>query len=126
VASSVSQTIRNRNRIAIAIALATQPFLVGQAVSDADSRWEQQYRQTCAECHDKGKAKRPDARGAPRLGDARAWESRIAKGREAMYRKLLTGPHGRENPQPKKQEWRGDLIDNEIGNVLDYMLEQLP
>jgi cytochrome c5 len=126
MASSVSQSIRSRICFSIALALATQPILIKAAVADADARWEQRYRQACAECHDKGKAKRPDARGAPRLGDARAWESRMAKGREAMYKKLLTAPHGREVPESKKQEWRGDLIDTEIGNVLDYMLEQLP
>jgi cytochrome c5 len=126
LAFTVSRTIRGVSRIALALAIPGHLALVPTAAASADPRWVARYRQACADCHDKGKSKRPDARGAPRLGDSRAWESRIAKGREAMYKRLLTAPHGREIPESRTSEWRGGLGDAEIGSVLDYMLEQLP
>ena len=98
----------------------------GVRATDTDATAAGRYRRTCAECHDKGKSKRSDARGAPRLGDARAWESRVGKGRDALYRRLLAEPHGRDLAEDRRSEWRGRLTDADVGDVLDYMLEQLP
>jgi cytochrome c5 len=117
---------RGLARIALALLFLAAPLVAPNAAAEAGPLGAEPYRRACAECHNKGKSKRPDGRGAPRLGDARAWESRIAKGPESIYKKLLNEPHGRDVPEDKKSEWRGGLGDAEIRDVLDYMLEQLP
>ena len=46
------------------------------------------YQRYCFSCHAAGVA------GAPRMGDAEAWSSRMAKGREVMLRSTIDGMVG--------------------------------
>ena len=46
---------------------------------------EQVYRKSCAFCHDRGTA------GAPKLGDAQAWATRIAQGNDVLYTNSIKG-----------------------------------
>lgn len=75
----------------------------------------QVYNATCFACHTP-----PGVSGAPPLGDAAAWEPRIAQGRDLLNQHALAGI----NAMPAKGG-RTDLSDEEIIGAVDYMLEQL-
>lgn len=71
---------------------------------------------TCATCHT------DDFTGAPLIDNRKAWESRIAQGKEVLYAHAIDGffgPLGTEMPA------RGDnpqLSDAEVKAAVDYML----
>lgn len=75
----------------------------------------QVYNQTCTICHTP-----PGVTGAPPLGDAAAWEPRLAQGRELLNQHALLG----FNAMPPKGG-AVNLSDEEIIAAVDYMLEQL-
>ncbi len=71
---------------------------------------------TCAVCHT------DDFTGAPQVTDAKAWEPRLAKGKETLYEHALNGFFG---PQGTQMPARGDnpeLSDSEVKAAVDYML----
>ena len=70
----MESTFMRTNGIAGAVAL----FALGCVWSAQAADGEAIYRQTCAACHDAGVA------GAPKLGDAAAWQERRGKGVDAM------------------------------------------
>jgi cytochrome c5 len=70
---------------------------------------EHVYKTQCAACHGAGVA------GAPKLGDAAAWGSRIATGFEALVHSALAGK-GAMAPQGG-----GDFEDTEIARAVAYM-----
>ena len=74
------------------------------------------WMQVCRNCHLKGVA------GAPAIGDAAAWQPRLAKGKAALYRNAINGI-------PQEQGWsmppKGGmdrLSDTEVRHAVDYML----
>jgi len=74
---------------------------------------EQIYLNTCFSCHASGVA------GAPAVGDAEAWTPRAEKGRDALLRSTIEGmPPG----MPPKGLCM-DCTDEELGQAIDYMLE---
>lgn len=75
---------------------------------------EQVYNQFCATCHAAGVA------GAPVLGNAEAWQPRIAKGMETLWDHTLNG----FNAMPPKGTCM-DCSEEELRATLDYMLEQV-
>ena len=72
------------------------------------------YNKFCHTCHNTG------LNDAPKLGDAAAWEARLAKGRETLYANSIGGL----NLMPPKGG-RPDLSDEAVRLAVDYMLEQL-
>ena len=71
------------------------------------------YRETCAICHASGRD------GAPRVGDAKAWASRSAKGLSSLTDSAVAGvrkmpPHG----------GKLDLGDLEIRRAITYMVNE--
>jgi cytochrome c5 len=89
---------------------------------------EASYQRVCSKCHDKGKSKTPAGRGAPRLGDARAWESRIEKGIDSIYQKVISSKHGKADDDQHEdlKNFRQDLTDQQVRAVIEYMFEQVP
>jgi cytochrome c5 len=75
----------------------------------------QVFNASCFACHTP-----PGVGGAPPLGDAAAWEPRIAQGRALLNEHALTG----FNLMPPKGG-AVQLSDEEIIGAVDYMLEQL-
>lgn len=69
------------------------------------------YARVCAPCHGSGLA------GAPRLGDANAWEPRLAEG----YDRLVTSSLRGRGAMPPKGGHAG-LTDAEVIAALDYMI----
>jgi cytochrome c5 len=70
------------------------------------------YSKTCATCHAMGVA------GAPKLGDAAAWEPRITKGMDTLYGSVINGLGG----MPAKGLCF-TCSDDDIKAIVDYMVD---
>jgi cytochrome c5 len=85
-------------------------------VASAPKSGEQVYNMGCTTCHGAGIA------GAPKVGDAAAWEARIAQDMDTIYGHAINGYVGENGVMPAK----GGLIslsDDEVRAAVDYMLE---
>ncbi len=71
---------------------------------------EQVYQSACAVCHAAGIA------GAPKFGDAAAWEQRMAQGNDIMYEHAIKG----FNAMPAKGG-NMSLSDDAVKAAVDYM-----
>jgi len=74
---------------------------------------EEIYSQSCASCHDTGVA------GAPKTGDAEAWNSRIAKGEDMLVQNAINGI----GSMPPKGG-NSSLSDDQVRAAVNYMVEQ--
>jgi len=74
----------------------------------------QVYNSACLACHGAGIG------GAPILGDAAAWEARIAQGMDVLRDHAINGYTGDLGFMPAKGG-RVDLSDTEIAAAVDYM-----
>ncbi|MGI9310874.1 MAG: c-type cytochrome [bacterium] len=75
------------------------------------------YSGVCAVCHDAGIA------GAPRTGDATAWEARIAQGMEVLVAHAIDGFQGETGIMLPKGG-NPNLSDAEVEAAVAYMVEQ--
>ena len=74
---------------------------------------EATYIKYCASCHNAGVA------DAPKLGDAKKWDYRLKKGREALLQSTIDGiPPG----MPKKGLCLS-CSEQQLEDAIDYMLE---
>lgn len=103
------------NGIAGAVAL----FALGCVWSAQAADGEAIYRQTCAACHDAGVA------GAPKLGDAAAWQERRGKGVDAMLGLVVEGVQGYSGTMPPRGG-NATASDAELRAAIEFMLRQLP
>lgn len=87
---------------------------LGGAASHDLAAGEAAYKASCFACHDYGVA------GAPKLGDAAAWEARIATGYDTMLKTALNG----KGAMPAKGG-AAHLSDIEVGNVVAFMMEKV-
>ncbi len=71
------------------------------------------YTSACAACHGTGAA------GAPKMGDAAGWGSRIALGYEALLKTAIAG----KGAMPAKGG-NPSLSDAEVKAAVDYIVEQ--
>lgn len=97
------------SRLAIALIAALFAFAGQVAVAQAGKAV---YDKSCALCHGAGIA------GAPKLGEAPEWSSRIAKGMPALYAAALGGT-------PRGMPAKGgnlELKDAEVRAAVDYMV----
>lgn len=92
-----------------------QPEPAVQEVAAADSGFdvEAQYQMSCFACHATGAA------GAPILGDAEAWNTRMEKGMDAVMANVLNGV----NAMPAKGLCM-DCSDDNLRVLVDYMISQ--
>lgn len=87
------------------------------APSGSDHPGAALYRRICVACHDPG-SNFSASRGAPRLGNLEAWESRRRKGVNVLAESVL-------NPQDGQMIMpRADLTDDEVRSVIAFMLQQ--
>jgi cytochrome c5 len=80
---------------------------------------EQVFNQVCYACHAP-----PGAGGAPVVGDAAAWDPRIAQGLETLDQHALNGFQGEKGYMPPKGG-RVDMPDEEITAAVKYMVDQV-
>jgi cytochrome c5 len=78
----------------------------GAMAADAPEK----YQRSCFACHSSGAA------GAPKTGDAAAWEPRMAKGMDAMVASVKNGL----NAMPATGLC-GDCTDEEYKALIEYM-----
>lgn len=83
-----------------------------QASNGSARSGEEIYQAKCSTCHASGVA------GAPKLGDAAAWEPRIGKGMATLYANSINGFLG----MPPKGLCM-DCSDAELKDAVDYMVE---
>jgi cytochrome c5 len=83
-----------------------------QASSGGARSGEEIYQTKCSVCHASGAA------GAPKFGDAAAWEPRIGKGMDTLYTNAINGFLG----MPPKGLCM-DCSDAEIKGTVDYMVK---
>ncbi|MGB5333246.1 MAG: c-type cytochrome [Woeseiaceae bacterium] len=77
----------------------------------------QVYNSACLACHSAGVG------GAPVVGDADAWAPRIAQGVAVLTKHAIEGYTGSAGYMPAKGG-RTDLSDTEIGDAVEYMVNQ--
>lgn len=75
----------------------------------------QVYEQVCSACHGLGIA------GAPKAGDAAAWQPRLAKGKTVLYDHAVHGFTGTAGTMPAKGN-RLDIPDAIIEQGVDHMM----
>lgn len=75
------------------------------------------YGKTCALCHGAGIA------GAPKPGDKEAWASRIAQGKDTMYKHAIEGFTGANGMMPPRGGG-ASLTDDQVKAAVDYMADQ--
>lgn len=83
--------------------------------ADDTSVGETVYKKSCMSCHMTGAA------GAPKVGDAAAWKSRIAKGSTALVQSAITGVPG---TAMMARGTCGACSDDDIKAAVDYMIAQ--
>jgi len=84
------------------------------AVAAGPLSGEQVYNQFCFACHASGVG------GAPVLGDAAAWEPRIAQGLDTLLQHTLNGIRA----MPAKGTCM-NCSDDELGSAMQYMVDAL-
>lgn len=99
--------------LAAAAAAAAAPAPVETTLSGP-----QVFNTTCYLCH-----AAPGVGGAPVVGDAAAWEPRIAQGIDTLKQHAINGFQGSSGFMPAKGG-RVDLSDDEIFSAVEYMVEQ--
>ena len=84
-----------------------------EPVQKAALSGEQVYKKSCVNCHGTGVA------GAPKVGDAVAWSSRIAKGAEVLYKSAIKGISG---TAMMARGTCGACSDEELKAAVDFMV----
>ena len=84
------------------------------AVASGPRSGEEVYNGACMACHATGAA------GAPKVGDAAAWATRIDKGMEALY---ASGVNGVPGTGMMARGGCGDCSDEDIYAAVDYMVD---
>lgn len=93
-------------------AAATQETQVASGPADGESV----YNTACTACHTPGIA------GAPKLGDAAAWEARLGQGVEVLIEHAIQGYQGEAGVMPAKGG-NPALSDDEVAAAVQYMLD---
>ena len=96
-------------------ASAAEVANLGVSSTQIPKTGEQVYVAVCKACHDSG------AVGSPKIGDGKAWESRLAQGKSALYESALNG----RGMMPARGG-ANELHDEEIRAGVDYMLTRIP
>jgi len=86
------------------------------ATAAAAAEGKKVYDTACFICHASGAA------GAPKHGDAAAWEPRLTKGKEVLYDHAVNGFMGDHGLMPPKGG-RTDLSDEQVRAAVDYMVD---
>ena len=87
--------------------------VTGSVAADAVNPVEDNYKKSCATCHNAGLA------GAPKLGDKEQWVTRIEKGIDVLYSSSINGlPPG----MPAKGMCFS-CSDDDLKALVDYMVD---
>lgn len=92
---------------------ATETAAAAPAAASGAAAGEAIYNKACIACHAAGVA------GAPKLGDAAAWEPRIAKGIDALLQSAINGL----NAMPPRGTCM-DCSDDDLRNGIEFMISK--
>lgn len=96
-------------------AAASETVTQAPAQTDNAVSGEAVYKRACVSCHMTGAA------GAPSVGDASAWESRIARGSAALVQSAINGVPG---TAMMARGSCGSCSDDDIKVAVEYMIAQ--
>jgi cytochrome c5 len=102
-----AQSTSTPTQVAATETAATETTVDGQKV----------YQASCIACHGAGIA------GAPMVGNAAAWTSRIEAGADSLYTNAINGFQGSSGVMPGKGG-NAALSDDEVKAAVDYMVTQ--
>lgn len=91
-------------------------LLIHSPVATAEGDGKTVYDGLCAACHGSG------IPGIPQVGDAAAWETRIAKGNDMLYDHALNGFTGDSGMTMPPKGGDTSLTVDEIKAAVDYMV----
>jgi cytochrome c5 len=95
----------------------TQVAATETAATEATVDGQKVYQASCIACHGAGIA------GAPMVGNAAAWASRIEAGADSLYSNAINGFQGSSGMMPGKGG-NASLSDDEVKAAVDYMVTQ--
>ena len=73
------------------------------------------YQDICSSCHENGDF------DAPRLKDISAWQTRLTKGKQELYKSAF---NGLGDNMPARDQYEGHITDKEIYSAVNYMLKK--
>jgi len=95
----------------------TQSAATETAATETTVDGQKVYQASCIACHGAGIA------GAPLVGNAAAWMSRIEAGADSLYTNAINGFQGSSGVMPGKGG-NAALSDDEVKAAVDYMVSQ--
>jgi len=98
------------------LAVAAQAQAAGAGASSALKTGKAVYEEACSACHGEGIA------GAPRIGDKKAWQGRIAQGFDSLVKHAIDGFTGKSGMMPPKGG--GSAEDVEVARAVAYMADK--
>ncbi len=98
-----------------AVVVAQSSEVAGAAAATPDG--QATYQTACIACHASGLA------GAPRVGDAAAWQARLAQGMAVLVENAVNGFQGQSGVMPAKGG-NPTLSDAAVEAAVQYMVEQ--
>ncbi len=107
IGTAQAQSTSTPTQVAATETAATETTVDGQKV----------YQASCIACHGAGIA------GAPMVGNAAAWASRIEAGADSLYSNAINGFQGSSGMMPGKGG-NASLSDDEVKAAVDYMVTQ--
>ena len=102
--------------VAVATPDAAAPAAAAITVAD-NTVGKSVYGKACALCHAAGVA------GAPKPGDKEAWATRVAQGKETLYKHAIEGYTGDKGMMPARGG-NSKLTDEEVKAAVDFMADQ--
>lgn len=111
--AAVSAGNASGNATSVPVAMP-QPEPVAEAAVE-NVKGKEVYDAACFVCHT------PGAAGAPKLGDAAAWATRIEKGIDVLYHSSIKGYMGEVGTMPPKGG-RPDFSDEDVKAAVGYMV----
>ncbi len=114
IAGRDNSALRDPGGVAPA-AMAPAPA-AAQAAADLDG--EAVYKSACTACHGMGIA------GAPKTGDAAAWQPRIDQGMDTLVRHAIEGFQGQAGFMPPRGGF-SNLSDEQVRDAVQYMVDTI-
>lgn len=112
----VGVAVAGQDNSALAIAETPGTAETGGTAAAGPASGADVYAEACSACHGQGIA------GAPKAGDAAAWQPRIAQGKETLYKHAIEGYQGEAGFMPAKGG-RADISDELVRAAVDHMVD---
>lgn len=80
---------------------------------------EKIFKTNCIACHGSGIA------GSPKIGEKADWDKRIAKGKAVLIDHAINGFRGEEGYYMPAKGGSKDLSDQQVANVVEYMISKV-